>query len=175
MAIVKKMKQHPPLPPSRYEVGIYCRVSTAISLHGAVAQGESENKSENRISMYQSSYGTWRGNSWSKEKPITWWYKSRFERFLSVEKEIRKPGFGGIMDKKKYWIIRLFFVLFTMSVAVAILPCGIIKVHSLFGEITTYICLTTVSTKRLFQKNCGIRCIKKTGNRCQEQAGKSDG
>ena len=30
----------------------------AISLHGAVAQGESENKSENRISMYQSSYGT---------------------------------------------------------------------------------------------------------------------
>ncbi len=68
------------------------------------------------------------------------------------------------MDKKKYWIIRLFFVLFTMSVSVAILPCGIIKVHSLFGEITTYICLTTVSTKRLFQKNCGIRCIKKTGN-----------
>lgn len=29
MAIVKKLKQHPPLPPSRYEVGIYCRVSTA--------------------------------------------------------------------------------------------------------------------------------------------------
>ena len=28
MAIVKKLKQHPPLPPSRYEVGIYCRVST---------------------------------------------------------------------------------------------------------------------------------------------------
>ena len=30
----------------------------AISLHGAIAQGEYENKSENRISMYQSSYGT---------------------------------------------------------------------------------------------------------------------
>lgn len=29
MAIVKKMKQHPPLSLSRYEVGIYCRVSTA--------------------------------------------------------------------------------------------------------------------------------------------------
>ena len=29
MTIVKKLKQHPPLPPSRYEVGIYCRVSTA--------------------------------------------------------------------------------------------------------------------------------------------------
>ena len=34
--------------------------------------------------------------------------------------------YGGIMDKKKYWIIRLFFVLFTISVSVAILPCGII-------------------------------------------------
>ena len=29
MAIVKKLKQHPPLPSSRYEVGIYCLVSTA--------------------------------------------------------------------------------------------------------------------------------------------------
>ena len=29
MSIVKKLKQHPPFPPPRYEVGIYCRVSTA--------------------------------------------------------------------------------------------------------------------------------------------------
>lgn len=29
MAIVKNLKQHPPLLPSRYEVGIYCRISTA--------------------------------------------------------------------------------------------------------------------------------------------------
>ena len=43
------------------------------------------------------------------------------------------------MDKKKYWIIRLFFLLFTMSVSVAILPCGIINVHGLFGEVTTYV------------------------------------
>ena len=43
------------------------------------------------------------------------------------------------MDKKKYWILRLFFVLFTMSVSVAILPCGIINVHGLFGEINTYV------------------------------------
>ena len=43
------------------------------------------------------------------------------------------------MDKKKYWIIRLFFVLFTISVSVAILPCGIINVHGLFGEVTTYV------------------------------------
>ena len=43
------------------------------------------------------------------------------------------------MDKKKYWILRLFFVLFTMSVSVAILPCGIINVHGSFGEVTTYV------------------------------------
>lgn len=43
------------------------------------------------------------------------------------------------MDKKKYWIIRLFFVLFSMSVSIAILPCGIINVHALFGEVITSI------------------------------------
>ncbi|HCT92099.1 MAG TPA: hypothetical protein DF613_12100 [Lachnospiraceae bacterium] len=40
------------------------------------------------------------------------------------------------MGKKKYWIIRLFFVLFTVSASVAILPCGIINVHGIFGEVT---------------------------------------
>lgn len=40
------------------------------------------------------------------------------------------------MDKRKYWVIRLFIVLFTMSVSVAVLPCGIINVHGLFGEVT---------------------------------------
>ena len=43
------------------------------------------------------------------------------------------------MDKRKYWILRLFFVLFTMSVSVTILPCGIINVQGLFGEVTTYV------------------------------------
>lgn len=43
------------------------------------------------------------------------------------------------MDKKKYWIIRLFFVLFSMSVSIAILPCGIINVYGLFGEVITSI------------------------------------
>ena len=44
---------------------------------------------------------------------------------------------GYSMDKRKYWVIRLFIVLFTMSVSVAVLPCGIINVHGLFGEVTT--------------------------------------
>ncbi len=43
------------------------------------------------------------------------------------------------MSKKEYWILRLIFALFTMSVSVAILPCGIINVHGLFGEVTTYV------------------------------------
>ena len=42
------------------------------------------------------------------------------------------------MDKRKYWVTRLLFVLITVSVSVAILPCGIINVHGLFGEVTTY-------------------------------------
>ena len=46
---------------------------------------------------------------------------------------------GGIMDRRKYWRLRLFFVLFTMSVSVAILPCGIINVHGLFGEVTAHV------------------------------------
>lgn len=46
---------------------------------------------------------------------------------------------GGIMGGKKDRILRLFFVLFTLSVSVAILPCGIINVHGLFGEATTYV------------------------------------
>ncbi len=41
------------------------------------------------------------------------------------------------MDKRKYWIIQLFLVLFTISVSVAGIPCGIINVHGLFGEIVT--------------------------------------
>ena len=42
------------------------------------------------------------------------------------------------MSRNKYWILRLFFVLFTMSVSVVILPCEIINVQGLFGEVTTY-------------------------------------
>lgn len=41
------------------------------------------------------------------------------------------------MNKRKYLVTRLLFVLFIMSVSVAILPCGIINVHGLFGEVTT--------------------------------------
>lgn len=41
------------------------------------------------------------------------------------------------MDKRKHWGIRLFLVLFTISVSVAVIPCGIINVHGLFGEIVT--------------------------------------
>lgn len=41
------------------------------------------------------------------------------------------------MGGKKYWLIRLFFVLFTVSVSVAVLPCGNLNVHGLFGEVVT--------------------------------------
>ncbi len=41
------------------------------------------------------------------------------------------------MKDKKQWIIRLFIILFSISVSVTVLPCGIINTHGLFGEITT--------------------------------------
>jgi hypothetical protein len=38
------------------------------------------------------------------------------------------------MNKRNYLVIKLFLVLFTISVSVAVLPCEIINVHGLFGE-----------------------------------------
>lgn len=40
------------------------------------------------------------------------------------------------MEKKKYWLIRLFYVLFTVSVSLTVLPCGIVNARGQFGEIT---------------------------------------
>ena len=41
------------------------------------------------------------------------------------------------MKDKKLWLIRLFIILFSISISVAILPCGIINAHGLFGELTS--------------------------------------
>lgn len=38
------------------------------------------------------------------------------------------------MKEKKQWLIRLFIILFSVSISVAVLPCGIISTHGLFGE-----------------------------------------
>lgn len=38
---------------------------------------------------------------------------------------------------KKYWFMRLLFVLFTLSVSVTVIPCGVVNVQGLFGEITS--------------------------------------
>ena len=40
------------------------------------------------------------------------------------------------MKKKNRWMIRLFILLFSTSVSVAVLPIGIVNVYGLFGEIT---------------------------------------
>ena len=42
------------------------------------------------------------------------------------------------MKEKKQWLIRLFIILFSVSVSVAVLPCGIINTCGLFGEMTNY-------------------------------------
>lgn len=37
-------------------------------------------------------------------------------------------------EDKKQWPVRLFVILFSVSVSLAVLPCGIINVYGLFGE-----------------------------------------
>ena len=65
------------------------------------------------------------------------------------------------MDKKKYWIIRLFFVLFSMSVSIAILPCGIINVYGLFGEVITSIVVEDKEQEISNLKAIDIEKVKK--------------
>lgn len=64
------------------------------------------------------------------------------------------------MGRKKYWILRLFFVLFTMSVSVAILPCGTINVHGLFGEVTTHVIVEDKEQDIISIKDVGYKKVQ---------------
>ena len=64
------------------------------------------------------------------------------------------------MSRKKYWILRLFFVLFTVSVSVAVLPCGIINVHGLFGEETTYVIAEDKEQEIVSIRNAGHKKVQ---------------
>ena len=41
------------------------------------------------------------------------------------------------MENKKSWLLRLFILLFSVSVSATVLPSGIVNVYGLFGEITS--------------------------------------
>ena len=56
------------------------------------------------------------------------------------------------MKEKKQWLIRLFIILFSVSVSVAVLPCGIINTHGLFGEITSST-ITSADDNSSFQES----------------------
>lgn len=62
------------------------------------------------------------------------------------------------MDKKKIWIIRLFRVLFMLSVSVTVIPCGIVNVHGLFGEINSSI---IIEDKDQIFENTAARQLQK--------------
>lgn len=68
---------------------------------------------------------------------------------------------GGtqIMDKRKHWVIRLFLALFTVSVSVAIIPCGIINAYGLFGEIKA---VSVTEDKDQIVANVKAYCYKET-------------
>lgn len=39
------------------------------------------------------------------------------------------------MNNKRAWIIRLLIILFTVSVSVAIVPCGVVNIYGALGEV----------------------------------------
>ena len=39
------------------------------------------------------------------------------------------------MNNRKHWIIRLFIIFFTLSISVAVIPCGVINVYGPLGEV----------------------------------------
>lgn len=57
-----------------------------------------------------------------------------------------------MMKDKKQWFIRWFIVLFSISVSVTVLPCGIINTHGLFGEVTAST-VTNDEDKSSFQES----------------------
>ena len=64
------------------------------------------------------------------------------------------------MSRKKYWILQLFIVLFTISVSVAILPCGIINVHGLFGEVTAHVIIEDKEQENISIKDIGHKKVQ---------------
>lgn len=39
------------------------------------------------------------------------------------------------MKRKNHWMMRLFILLFSISISVAIVPCGVVNVYGALGEI----------------------------------------
>lgn len=68
------------------------------------------------------------------------------------------------MNKRKDWIIRLFLALFTLSVSVTVIPCGIVNARGLFGEITSSIV-----------QEDEARIVENTGSRQLQKATKARG
>ena len=39
------------------------------------------------------------------------------------------------MKRENYWMMRLFILLFSISVSVAIVPCGVVNIYGVLGEV----------------------------------------
>lgn len=60
------------------------------------------------------------------------------------------------MKINKRLFIGLFVYLFTMSVSITVLPCGVINTHGLFGEIVS----STVTFDKDTEKHIGSRILE---------------
>lgn len=50
---------------------------------------------------------------------------------------LRVADATNYMKKNKQWLLNLLILLFTVSVSVTVLPCGVIHTYGLFGEVTS--------------------------------------
>ena len=47
------------------------------------------------------------------------------------------------MKRENHWMMRLFILLFSISVSVAIVPCGVVNVYGALGEVYSSITIET--------------------------------
>lgn len=47
------------------------------------------------------------------------------------------------MKRKNHWMMRLFILSFSISISVAIVPCGVVNVYGVLGEIYSSVAIET--------------------------------
>lgn len=63
------------------------------------------------------------------------------------------------MKNRRHWIIHLLIVFFTISVSVAIVPCGVVNIYGALGEI--YSSVTIEAEKEIEQIKAEVSKVRK--------------
>ena len=57
------------------------------------------------------------------------------------------------MKDRRQWIIRLFIMLFTISVSVAIVPCGVVNVYGALGEVYSSVTIEAEKEAQFYKED----------------------